>query len=51
MVRSTAVGLVPLPADGLIKSRTEMSIEVTDTAPDSLTYADAPPPGTSWGWC
>jgi hypothetical protein len=51
MVKSTAVGLVPLPNDGLIKSRTEMSIEVTDTAPNALTYADTPPAGAGWGWC
>jgi len=51
MVKSTAVGLVPLPGDGLIKSRTEMSIEVTDSAPNALTYADAPPAGAGWGWC
>jgi Flp pilus assembly protein TadG len=51
MVKSTFIGLVPLPNDGLIKSRTEMSIEVTDTAPDSLTYTDTPPTGASWSWC
>lgn len=51
MVRSTAIGLVPLPSDGLIKSRTEMSIELTDSVPNSLTYADTPPAGSGWGWC
>ena len=51
MVRSTAIGLVPLPGDRLIRSRTEMSIEVTDTLPDTLTYSDAPPSGGSWSWC
>jgi Flp pilus assembly protein TadG len=51
MVKSTAVGLVPLPSDGLVKSRTEMSIEVTDSAPNALTYTDTPPAGAGWGWC
>ena len=51
MVRSSTLGLVPLPDNRLIKSRTEMSIEVTDTAPDSLTYSDTPPSGVSWSWC
>jgi hypothetical protein len=51
MVKSTALGLVPLPGDRLIRSRTEMSIEVTDTIPDALSYSDAPPAGVSWSWC
>lgn len=51
MVRSTAVGLVPLPNDRMITSRTEMSIEVVDTAPNALSYADALPAGQSWSWC
>ena len=51
MVRSSALGLVPLPGDRLIRSRTEMSIEVTDTVPDTLSYSDALPTGVSWSWC
>jgi hypothetical protein len=51
MVKSTVVGLVPLPNDGLTKSRTEMSIEVTDSTPNALTYTDDPPDGAGWGWC
>ena len=51
MVKSSAIGLVPLPDDRLIRSRTEMSIEVTDTVPNTVTYSDAPPPGGSWSWC
>lgn len=51
MVESSALGLVPLPDDRLIKSRTEMSIEVTDTVPDVLSYTDPPPPGGDWSWC
>ncbi len=51
MVKSSAIGLVPLPGNRLIRSRTEMSIEVTDAAPNALTYSDAPPAGGSWSWC
>ena len=51
LVRAHTAGLVPLPSDGLIRSRTEMSIEVTDSAPNSLSYADPPPTGSSWTWC
>jgi Flp pilus assembly protein TadG len=51
MVRSSALGLVPLPDDRLIRSRTEMSIEVTDTLPNALTYSDPPPTGGDWSWC
>jgi hypothetical protein len=51
MVRSSTIGLVPLPNDRLITSRTEMSIEVTDSVPNALSYSDAAPSGASWGWC
>ena len=51
MVRSSAVGLVPLPDDRLIRSRTEMSIEVTDSVPNALSYSDPAPTGGSWSWC
>lgn len=51
MVRSGNLGYVPLPNDSLITSRTEMAIEVTDSVPDALSYADVPPSGTSWSWC
>ena len=51
MVKSDVLGLVPLPDDRLIRSRTEMSIEVTDTVPDTLSYSDPAPSGGSWSWC
>jgi Flp pilus assembly protein TadG len=51
MVKSSQVPFVPLPNDRLITSRTEMSIEVTDAAPNALTYTDAPPTGATWAWC
>ena len=51
MVRSSTIGLVPLPNDRWIESRTEMSIEVTDSLPNALTYADPLPSGANWSWC
>ena len=42
---------VPLPASGVIKSKTVMSIE-NGTPPTPATYtADADPSGDSWSWC
>lgn len=51
MVRSSLPGLIPLPNDSLITSRTEMAIETTDAVPDVLSYTDTPPAGSSWSWC
>lgn len=51
MVKSSVLGLVPLPDDRLIRSRTEMSIEVTDTVPNVISYTDRAPAGGSWSWC
>lgn len=53
MVRTdAALGLVPMPNDGLIMSKTQMSIEA-DTTPPSGTFpsADTPPAGVDWSWC
>jgi hypothetical protein len=42
---------VPLPAGGIIKSKTVMSIE-NGTPPSPVSYtADADPSGESWTWC
>jgi Flp pilus assembly protein TadG len=55
MVEASAVtGLVPLPSDGLVKSKTRMSIETMQTpvpagAPPASTV-DASAPG-GWSWC
>jgi Flp pilus assembly protein TadG len=51
MVPASAVALMPLPNDGVITSRTEMSIEITDSLPNALSYTDPAPAGTSWSWC
>lgn len=44
-------GFVPLPADGLIKSKTTMSIENVVPMPADTSYADTPPSGGGWSWC
>lgn len=51
MVKTEALtGLVPLPADNLVKSATHMSIESDGTiAPGS--YGDSAPSGADWSWC
>ena len=52
MVQSEgAVGILPMPDGGLITSKTQMSIEVDDPAPASLTSQDAALPGADWSWC
>ncbi len=51
MVKFSMLGLVPLPHNRLITSRTEMSIEVTDRLPNALSYTDPAPTGGSWSWC
>jgi len=44
-------GFVPLPADGLIKSKTTMSIEVQATVIAAGTTTSGTPSGGSWSWC
>ena len=52
MVRSKVIGLAPLPNDRMIRSRTEMSIEVDEDIPAVTAYTDtALPSGADWGWC
>jgi len=51
MVKVDTAGIVPLPSGNLIRSRTEMSIEVTDSVPNSLSYTDTAPAGADWSWC
>ena len=42
---------VPLPASGIIRSKTVMSIE-NGTTPSPVNYtADADPSGEGWAWC
>jgi hypothetical protein len=58
MVRVDGVtGVTPLPGDRIIRSRTEMSIEMDTPKPTGATgtgvqsSADTPPVGQNWGWC
>jgi hypothetical protein len=52
MVKATSfAGFVPLPAGGLIESRTTMSIESVTPMPTDTSYADTPPTGGNWTWC
>lgn len=55
MTKVTGVtGVTPLPSDGLVRSKLQMSIEddtipVANGAPTSATTGT--PSGASWGWC
>jgi len=54
MVKSINItGFVPLPAGGMIKSKTTMSIESANPVPTgSTSYADTLPSGVGdWSWC
>lgn len=44
-------GIVPMPSDGLIRSRTQMSIEVDDVVVPSGTTVTGTPAGGDWSWC
>ena len=45
-------GIFPLPNGGLIKSKTQMSIEVATPVVAVLSSADGSlPAGTDWTWC
>ena len=47
--KETGTGFVPLPAGGIIKTKTYMSIEIASVIVDS--YSDASPVGGDWTWC
>jgi Flp pilus assembly protein TadG len=52
MVQSDgAIGFLPMPDDGLITSKTQMSIEVATPAPSPLIAEDTPLAGADWSWC
>lgn len=48
---SSFTGFVPLPAGGLIRSKTTMSIESVSQPPSDTNVADTPPAGGDWSWC
>jgi hypothetical protein len=53
IVKSEGVtGMVPLPNNRMIYSKTSMSIEQDTPAPGTTSYtADSAPSGGSWSWC
>jgi hypothetical protein len=52
IIESNAIGILPLPNSGMIRSKTQMSIESGTPAPTGGTaVADAPPSGQDWSWC
>ncbi|HET7386999.1 MAG TPA: TadE/TadG family type IV pilus assembly protein [Nocardioidaceae bacterium] len=52
MVKANAVpGLVPLPDDRLIRTRTQMSIEMADPGQVEPGLEEVPPAGADWTWC
>ncbi|MGZ8757870.1 MAG: TadE family protein [Aeromicrobium sp.] len=52
MVKANGVtGLVPLPNDRIIRSKTRMSIELSTALTGATSASDAPPSGADWSWC
>jgi len=52
MVHSDGLGLLPMPDDGWIRSKTEMSIEQVTKAGAWTNTADSlAGTGRTWGWC
>lgn len=43
--------MIPLPDDGVIKSRSEMAIEMMDPGQTESAGQEHPPTGTDWSWC
>ena len=46
-----AIGLLPMPDGGWIRSKTEMSIEQVNKAGTWTNTQDTLPVGRTWGWC
>ena len=45
-------GFVPLPANGVIRSKTVMSIESPTPVPSPISHtSETDPSGESWSWC
>jgi hypothetical protein len=49
--KEKGTGFVPFPANGIITTKTYMSIEVGTPVVDPSYSADAAPPGGDWSWC
>ncbi len=46
-----ATGLVPFPGNGIMTSKTVMSIEKDSSVPSGSLVSDAAPTGGNWTWC
>ena len=44
-------GFVPYPTNGILKTKTYMSIEVPTPVVDPTYNSDAAPAGSDWSWC
>jgi Flp pilus assembly protein TadG len=44
-------GFVPLPANGIVRSKTQMSIETEAPTTAPVTTSDTAPAGADWTWC
>ena len=52
MVKANALpGLVPLPNDRLIRTRTEMTVEMATPGEYEPGLEEVPPTGSDWAWC
>lgn len=52
IIESDAIGIFPLPNGGMIRSKTQMSIESATPVPSGgPSVADAAPAGQDWTWC
>jgi hypothetical protein len=44
-------GLVPVPSNGYVRAKTQMSIETALPAGTGFPATDADPTGSNWSWC
>ncbi|WP_406831804.1 TadE/TadG family type IV pilus assembly protein [Pedococcus sp. KACC 23699] len=49
--KEQGTGFVPLPAGGILKTKTYMSIEVGNPVVDPTYTSEAAPSGSDWSWC
>lgn len=49
--KEQGTGFVPLPAGGILMTKTYMSIEVGTLVGDPSYTTDAAPAGSDWSWC
>ena len=51
LAADTPIGLVPLPNDGVVTSKVEMSIENVTGVSAWTNAEESPPAGKDWSWC